>query len=111
MAERKKPAREQRRQAAAEDELKPLFPLGQIVGTPGALRALAKAEQHPLDLIIRHVTGDWGQLPKEDIEENERSVKEGFRIFSSYRLNTGAKVWVITEHDRTITTILRPEDY
>ena len=51
------------------------------------------------------------QLPDEDKEENERSLKEGYRIFSSYTLNSGAKLWVITEHDRSVTTILRPEDY
>ena len=64
-----------------------------------------------MELLFRHVTGDFGELPEEDIAENERSIKEGYRILSSYRLNTGAKIWLITEHDRSVTTILRPEDY
>ena len=90
---------------------KPLFALGQIVGTPGALLALEETEQSPIELILRHVTGDWGEMPIEDIAENERSVTGGLRVFSSYRLSTGSKVWVITEWDRSVTTILRPMDY
>jgi len=94
-----------------EDGPKPLFKLGQIVGTPGSLQAIEKAEQTPLELIFRHVTGDWGEMPEEDVRENERSVTRGFRIFSSYTLNNGAKIWVITEHDRSVTTLLKPEEY
>jgi lipase chaperone LimK len=94
-----------------EDELKPLFELGQIVGTPGALQELQQAEQNPLELIVRHVTGDWGDLCEEDMQENEFALERGLRIFSSYELKSGDKIWVITEHDRSVTTILRPEDY
>jgi len=94
-----------------DDSPKPLFALGQIVGTPGALQALEEAEQNPLELILRHVTGDWGEMPEEDVIENERSVTRGLRIFSSYALNTGAKIWVITEWDRSVTTLLKPEEY
>lgn len=89
----------------------PLFELGHIVGTPGALRALIKAEQEPLELLIRHVTGDWGLLDDEDKKENEFSVEHGFRILSAYELDTGVKVWVITEADRSATTILLPQEY
>ena len=94
-----------------DDGPKPLFALGQIVGTPGALKALEEAEQNPLELILRHVTGDWGEMPEEDVRENERSVTRDLRIFSSYALNNGAKIWVITEHDRSVTTLLKPEEY
>ena len=95
-----------------EEQPKPLFNLGQIVGTPGALQSLTLAEQSPADLLLRHVTGDWGDLPEEDLEENERALAHGNRIFSAYILEkTGTKVWVITEWDRSITTILLPEDY
>jgi hypothetical protein len=94
-----------------DDELKPLFDLGRIVGTPGALDALIAAKHEPVDLLIRHVTGDWGDLENEDKKENELSVKEGFRILSAYHFETGAKVWVITEWDRSVTTILLPEEY
>ena len=94
-----------------ENEPKPLFRLGQIVGTPGALDALIAAEQRPVELLLRHVTGDWGDLDDEDKKENELSVKEGFRILSAYHLENGAKVWVITEWDRSVTTILLPNEY
>jgi hypothetical protein len=88
-----------------------LFSLGQIVATPGALATLAKAGQTPLDFLSRHVRGDWGELDKEDIKENELSVKRGFRLLSSYRTNAGVKIWVITEADRSVTTVLLPEEY
>jgi hypothetical protein len=94
-----------------ESEPKPLFGLGQIVGTPGAVDALEEAEQNPFELLVRHVTGDWGDLEDEDKKENELSVKQGFRILSAYNLDTDVKVWVITEWDRSVTTILLPEEY
>ena len=90
---------------------KPLFELGQIVGTPGALQVLQEAEQEPFELLLRHVIGDWGDMSDEDKEENELSVEKGFRIFSAYKLKTGVKVWVITEWDRSATTILLPDEY
>jgi len=94
-----------------KDQPKPLFELGRLVGTPGALRALEEAEQIPFELLHRHVIGDWGELCEEDREENEQSVDQGFRILSAYKLNTGIKIWVITEWDRSATTILLPEEY
>ena len=102
---------EEGRGPGEEDDLKPLFDLGQVVGTPGALRAMEKAEQSPIGLLRRHVTGDWGNLPEEDKEENERSVEHGLRIFSAYKLETGVKVWLITEWDRSVTTLLLPSEY
>ena len=90
---------------------KPLFDLGQVVSTPGALHALQEAEQDPAGLLARHVRGDWGELGEEDKAENDLSVKQGFRILSAYRLRTGVKVWVITEADRSATTFLLPSEY
>ena len=90
---------------------KPLFPLGQVVATPSAIEAMEEAGQNPADLLRRHVTGDWGNVPAEDAKENELSVREGFRILSSYKLNTGVKIWVITEADRSATTFLLPSEY
>jgi hypothetical protein len=89
----------------------PRFQLGDIVATPGAVEALAEANQAPTELLHRHVTGDWGSLCQEDIEENERSVRGGFRILSSYVLSTSVKLWVITEYDRSVTTLLLPSEY
>ena len=87
------------------------FPLGQVVATPGALDALTEAGVAPGTLLARHISGDWGDVCRADARENELSVREGFRILSSYPLSTGAKVWIITEADRSSTCILRPEDY
>jgi len=89
-----------------------LFALGQIVSTPGALDALARANQEPHDFLIRHVTGDWGsELPEDDKAENEYSLQHGFRILSSYKTAAGEKLWLITESDRSLTTLLQPEEY
>ena len=76
-----------------------------------AFQALIEVEQNPVYLSHRHQTGDWGDLYDEDKKENELSVKEGFRILSAYKLETGVKVWVITEWDRSATTILLPNEY
>ncbi len=72
---------------------------------------MEKAEQEPVELLLRHVTGDWGDLDDEDKKENELSVKKGFRILSAYTLETDVKVWIITEWDRSVTTILLPNEY
>ena len=103
---------EQGEQNRDEDEgPKPLFDLGQVVGTPGVLESLRQAEEEPLTYLLKHVTGDWGDLPEQDIEENRRSLEQDLRIFSAYHLNTGVKIYVITEWDRSVTTLLLPEEY
>lgn len=87
------------------------FPLGQIVATPGALKALTEASDSPSSFLRRHVVGDWGELDEEDRQENELSVSAGFRLLSAYTLSTGIRIWVITEADRSATTLLLPEEY
>jgi hypothetical protein len=89
----------------------PLFPAGQIVATPGALALLEQANKSPLEILSRHFRGDWGDLCQEDRTENELSLKHGFRLMSSYRVNGAETVWVITEADRSSTTILLPNEY
>ena len=91
--------------------MSPDFELGRIVATPGALKALGEAGQTPLEFLARHMVGEWGDLVSEDQEENELSLREGFRILSAYHLSTGVKIWIITEADRSATTILLPEEY
>ena len=88
-----------------------LFPLGQVVATPGALAALQKAEQEPLEFIDRHVNGDWGDLYPEDRQENDFSVTNELRILSAYTTSAGDRIWIITEGDRSATTILLPSEY
>ena len=87
------------------------FTLGQVMATPGALSALEKAEQLPAEFLDRHVNGDWGRVPDEDKQENEFSVEHGFRILSAYTTSAGDRVWVLTEADRSTTTILLPSEY
>jgi hypothetical protein len=87
-----------------------LFSLGQIVATPGALTLMQEQGIDPLALLSRHVRGDWGDLGEEDKQENELSVKEGFRILSAYGEGE-KKLWIITEADRSVTTILLPQEY
>jgi len=88
-----------------------LFPLGRVVATPGALEALTEAGVDPAKLLDRHVVGDWGELCEEDRQENEFSLNRGFRLLSSYPLPNGQKLWIITEADRSATTLLLPSEY
>ena len=90
---------------------KTLFPMGQIVGTPGALEAMKNALADPIELLERHISGDWGDLCSEDSELNDSAVKNGARILSSYSLPTDVKIWIITEWDRSVTTMLLPSEY
>jgi hypothetical protein len=88
----------------------PLFPLGRVVATPGALNALVIAGQDPGELLERHASGDWGDVPPADAAENRRSVRHGWRILSSYQVGS-QRIWIITEADRSSTCLLLPEDY
>ena len=86
------------------------LPIGRVVATPEALRVLSEAGEDPLRLLARHASGDWGDLDAHDRRENQRSLKNGSRVLSSYPVGDG-KVWVITEADRSSTTLLLPEEY
>ncbi len=85
--------------------------LGRTVATPAAMEAMEEADQSMLALLIRHSMGDWGDVDAEDAEANEEAVRNYNRVLSSYRLHTGAVIWVITEADRSVTTVLLPTDY
>ena len=93
------------------------FALGRVCATPGALRALGAAGQDPLHFLTLHVAGAWGDLSREDREANEQAVAHEAqprlrdRVLSSYRTRTGATLWIITEQDRSATTILLPDEY
>lgn len=88
-----------------------LFSFGQVLSTPGALEALEEASTSPISLLLRHGRGDWGELDSEDKRLNDQAVREGSRILSAYILQTGIKVWIITEWDRSATTLLLPSEY
>jgi hypothetical protein len=85
--------------------------LGRLLATPAALEALRAANLSVSDLLARHLNGDWGDLREEDRRQNDLALETGLRILSSYALPGNAKVWVITEWDRSATTILSPDDY
>jgi hypothetical protein len=87
------------------------FQLGRMVATPGALEALQNAGQDAIEFIRRHSQGDWGDLGEEDKRENEFSVGKELRIFSAYHLKDETKIWIITESDRSATTVLLPSEY
>lgn len=93
------------------------FPTGLVLITPGAVAALQQVAgkrylSFAATLIARHQSGDWGEIDEEDAAENEYSVRYGLRILSAYQLPEGAgRLWVITEADRSATTLLLPEEY
>lgn len=89
----------------------PLFDLGTVVATPAVLEHFRCHGIDPFEYLRRHRCGDWGgELCAEDIAANRSAVQHGSRVFSSYRI-AGEKVWVITEADRSATTLLFPEEY
>ena len=85
------------------------FPLGQIVITPNALEHLDTDDA--CACLHRHAGGDWGDLPPEDIQENELSLKEGFRLVSAYTDRHSTRFYIITEADRSVTTVMGVEEY
>jgi hypothetical protein len=87
----------------------PKFQLGKLVSTPGALDAVPRAEM--LLALRRHVSGDWGDLDDEDKTANEQALEHGGRLFSVYHSLAKDKFYVITEADRSVTTILLPHEY
>ncbi len=86
-----------------------LFELGQICGTPAVLEAVSPEEM--ADAICRHSRCDWGELDRQDQLANKRALESGGRLLSAYKTKSGTKVWVITEANRAVTTVLLPEDY
>jgi hypothetical protein len=112
----------------------PRFALGQLYYTPGAQEVLQRYQINPLELLKRHVSGDWGELCSEDAEANEEALTCGARLMSSYVLSSPSgdgdgdsdgdnavdsnnrtlkpvKIWLITEADRSVTTLLLPDEY
>jgi len=93
------------------------FKLGRVVATPGALAALEEAEQSPESFLILHAAGKWGEVPPEDQQANDQAIAhEGDldrqqRVLSSYFTSKQKKFWIITEWDRSVTTLLLPEEY
>jgi hypothetical protein len=109
----------------------PRFALGRVVATPGALALMHGTNSNPFELLAKHVTGDWGEIDPEDVQTNEDAVVHGLRVLSVYRLPlqrapedasnaarptpqldvNDNRIWLITEADRSVTTLLLPEEY
>jgi len=92
-------------------QTKPLFSLGQVTATPDCLAAILSSGEFPTTYTHRHQHGQWGDLGAADQAENDLSVREGYRILSAYILPTGVRIYVITEHDRSLTTLLLCSEY
>lgn len=90
---------------------RPKFSPGQIVATPGALAAMEEHQCSPLTLLARHLSGDWGAVPIEDAQLNDQALQSDGRVLSSYPLGGNTRIWVVTEWDRSVTTLLLPEEY
>lgn len=101
----------ERVEPAEMPEKEPLFPLGDLHATPGALEALRATGEVPIAFFDRHVRGDWGDICQDDKVMNHIAIKLGNRILSAYKTSKGIKLWVITEADRASTTLLLPDEY
>ncbi len=91
------------------DDRQRTFPLGRVCVTRNALDTLSPDDV--LKAIARHSRGDWGDLCDDDRQQNELCLTAGCRLFSAYRDAAGSKFWIITEADRSVTTVLLPQDY
>jgi len=92
------------------NQVKPLFVLGQTLTTPGALVVMQGIDISPILILSRHQCGDWGDMDQDDKDANDSALNTEARIFSAYKFGT-VLLWVITETDRSATTILLPEEY
>ena len=87
------------------------FEMGLVYATRGALRTFEEADENSLILLKRHSSGDWGDVSEADQRENEFALQNGLRVLSAYHLGNGTKIWIITEADRSVTTMLLPAEY
>ena len=94
---------------AVKTASKSKFPLGIVVATPGALEAMSPDDM--AQAIRAHESGEWGEVPAEDAAANERALVDGDRLLSAYKTSRGVRFWIITEADRSATTVLLPEEY
>jgi hypothetical protein len=87
------------------------FLLGRLMATPGALSAFAATGENPINYIVRHMNLDSGVLGTDDQLANLQAVRDGTSVFSAYELRDGIRIWIITEADRSVTTILLPAEH
>ena len=99
------------RQSTVGIAKRPLFPLGHVCATPAAMDLMEQLSLSPLEFIVRHVFGDWGQVCQDDREANQAALQNGTRLLSAYEVSDGQRLWVLTEADRSVTTLMCPSDY
>lgn len=99
------------RQSTVGIAKRPLFPLGHVCATPAAMDLMEQLSLSPLEFIVRHVFGDWGQVCQDDREANQAALQNGTRLLSAYEVPGGQRLWVLTEADRSVTTLMCPSDY
>jgi hypothetical protein len=87
------------------------FSLGTVVATPGALEALRESCEVATTYLAHHACGDWGAVGTTDARLNDEALLDGSRILSVYILQSGVRIWIITEADRSATTVLLPDEY
>lgn len=87
------------------------FELGRVYATRGAMGAMIAANTGGMEYLLRHAIGDYGVIDPDDAKLNDEAVSEGGRVLSAYDLPTGTRIWIITEADRSATTILLPDEY
>lgn len=87
------------------------FSLGRVVATPGALEALERSGQRAAEFLNRHANGDWGEVDEHDRQANDDALANGERLLSVYQTRLGDRIWIITEWDRSVTTLLLPDEY
>ena len=85
------------------------FSLGHVCATPDVAEEVPFEEQ--MDALARHAQGDWGDIDQEDWTANELALQEGFRLVSAYRSRNDVSFWIVTEADRSVTTLLLPDEY
>ena len=96
---------------AAKDRTRPLFSLGRIVATPGVITLFEEHDINPFEYLDQHIRGLWGdELPPEDWKSNDEALIHGWRLFSAYVVKE-TKIWVISDWDRSVTTLLLPAEY
>jgi hypothetical protein len=89
----------------------PRFPTGQLIVTAGVDELIRHGRLNPSAYLARHLSGDWGDLCDEDRRLNDTALRSGDRLLASYRVAPDLKLWIITEWDRSVTTLLLPEEY
>jgi hypothetical protein len=87
------------------------FQAGQLLMTAGIKDLVVKEKLNLIPYVVRHLNGDWGDIPAEDARANQAALRDGDRLLSAYQVTSEARVWIITESDRSATTVLLPEEY